>query len=77
MLEEDNNDGKKRETGEEEEGEEEELPPKMCDLRLIDFAHSDWHADDREKQDPNLIKGYDNIIEILEECLNRQYKEKL
>lgn len=61
--------------GEEEETEE-ELSPKMCDLRLIDFAHSDWHGKG-ENQDPDLIKGFDNIISILDECLNRQSKENL
>ena len=55
---------------------EEELPPKMCDLRLIDFAHSDWHAD-RKKQDPELLKGFENIIRILQECLAIQRKESL
>ncbi|KAK4509351.1 60S ribosomal protein L20B [Mucor velutinosus] len=55
---------------------EEELPPKMCDLRLIDFAHSDWHAD-RKKQDPELLKGFENIIHILEQCLAIQGKESL
>lgn len=73
MLEEDKK-GKKK--AEEEEQEEEELPPKMCDLRLIDFAHSNWHAK-RNTQDPELIKGYDNIIKILEECLEVQNKQKL
>ncbi|KAL9552610.1 hypothetical protein MBANPS3_003693 [Mucor bainieri] len=55
---------------------EEDLPPKMCDLRLIDFAHSDWHAD-RKKQDPELLKGFENIIRILEQCLAIQRKESL
>jgi 1D-myo-inositol-tetrakisphosphate 5-kinase/inositol-polyphosphate multikinase len=56
--------------------EEEELSPKMCDLRLIDFAHSDWHAE-RKEQDPELMKGFDNIIQILENCLKRQNQENL
>lgn len=56
--------------------EEEELAPKMCDIRMIDFAHSDWHAV-RMEQDPDLMKGFDNIIEILEECLKIQLQEKL
>jgi 1D-myo-inositol-tetrakisphosphate 5-kinase/inositol-polyphosphate multikinase len=51
-----------------EEEDDEELDPKMCELRLIDFAHSDWNAE-REEQDPGLIKGYDTIIELLEKCL--------
>ncbi|CAO3606865.1 unnamed protein product [Mucor fragilis] len=55
---------------------DEELPPKMCDLRLIDFAHSDWHAD-RTKQDPELLKGFENIIRLLEQCLAIQRKESL
>ncbi|KAF1796647.1 hypothetical protein V8B55DRAFT_1546536 [Mucor lusitanicus] len=55
---------------------DEELPPKLCDLRLIDFAHSDWHAD-RKKQDPELLKGFENIIDILEQCLAIQRKESL
>ncbi|KAI9481203.1 MAG: hypothetical protein EXX96DRAFT_649723 [Benjaminiella poitrasii] len=75
MLEEDKVNKKKEKEGEEEE--EEELTPKMCDVRLIDFAHSDWHADDRKEQDPNLVKGYDNIIMILNDCLDRQNREKL
>lgn len=62
-------------TSQEEEAEE-ELPPKMCDLRLIDFAHSDWHAN-RGQQDPELVKGFDNIIDILEKCLLRQRQENL
>ncbi|GAN03778.1 inositol hexaphosphate kinase 3 [Mucor ambiguus] len=55
---------------------EDELPPKMCDLRLIDFAHSDWHAD-RKRQDPELLRGFENIIHILEQCLAIQHKESL
>lgn len=55
---------------------DDELSPKMCDLRLIDFAHSDWHAD-RKYQDPELMKGFDNIITLLEDCLKRQRQEKL
>ncbi|KAI9245271.1 hypothetical protein EDC94DRAFT_665308 [Helicostylum pulchrum] len=56
--------------------EDDELPPKMCDLRLIDFAHSDWHAE-RNEQDPDLINGFDNLIALLESCLQRQSQEKL
>lgn len=55
---------------------DEELPPKMCDLRLIDFAHSDWHAN-RSQQDINLVKGFDNILDILNKCLIRQQHENL
>ncbi|KAI8644558.1 hypothetical protein BD408DRAFT_383789 [Parasitella parasitica] len=55
---------------------DEELPPKMCDLRLIDFAHSDWHAD-REMQDPELLKGFSNVIRLLQECLDIQRRESL
>lgn len=55
---------------------DDELSPKMCDIRLIDFAHSDWHAD-RKDQDPELVKGFDNIIALLEDCLKRQRQEKL
>ncbi|KAI8375290.1 hypothetical protein EDC96DRAFT_496717 [Choanephora cucurbitarum] len=51
--------------------EEDENAPKMCDVRLIDFAHSSWHAS-RETQDPELIKGFDNMLELLEACLQRQ-----
>ena len=61
---------------EEEEEDKDELAPKMCDLRLIDFAHSDWHAK-REQQDPQLVKGFDNVISFLEECLKRQHQEDL
>lgn len=67
---------KKGKKQQEEEEEETELAPKMCDLRLIDFAHSDWHAK-RDTQDPGLVKGYDSIIKILEECLEIQGKENL
>jgi 1D-myo-inositol-tetrakisphosphate 5-kinase/inositol-polyphosphate multikinase len=55
--------------------ETEELPPKMCDLRLIDFAHSDWHSEAKE-QDPDLLKGFDNIIKIMKDCLTRLREEK-
>lgn len=55
---------------------DEELPPKMCDLRLIDFAHSDWYAQ-RKKQDPELLKGFDNIIRLLQESLIVQLQESL
>jgi 1D-myo-inositol-tetrakisphosphate 5-kinase/inositol-polyphosphate multikinase len=80
MLEEDSSNSpkgnnKEGQIDEEEEGEG-ELVPKMCDLRLIDFAHSDWHAE-RKEQDPELIQGFDNIIKILEDCLERQRQEKL
>jgi 1D-myo-inositol-tetrakisphosphate 5-kinase/inositol-polyphosphate multikinase len=73
MLEEDKLPSEKEEAMDGEEAEE--LPPKMCDLRLIDFAHSDWHAD-AEKQDPELLKGFDNVIKILKDCLKRQREEK-
>lgn len=55
---------------------DEELPPKMCDLRLIDFAHSDWHAD-RKRQDPELLKGFDNIVRLLQEALTVQLQASL
>ncbi|KAI9357104.1 hypothetical protein BD770DRAFT_300412, partial [Pilaira anomala] len=60
----------------EEEGGEDELPPKMCDLKLIDFAHSDWKAE-RDQQDPELLRGFDNLIDLLGSCLQRQRQEKL
>lgn len=73
MLEEDKLSREKEEVKDGEEAEE--LPSKMCDLRLIDFAHSDWHAD-ADAQDPALLKGFDNIIKILKDCLKRQREEK-
>lgn len=51
--------------------EEEEEMPKMCDLRLIDFAQSDWLAQ-RDQQDQDLVKGFDNTIEILSYCLEKK-----
>ncbi|CEG67453.1 hypothetical protein RMATCC62417_03882 [Rhizopus microsporus] len=74
MLDEDRQKGKGKQTDEEEE--DDNLAPKMCDLRLIDFAHSDWHSE-REEQDPDLVKGFDNIIDILYQCLKIQHQEKL
>ncbi|KAI8085850.1 uncharacterized protein B0P05DRAFT_466348 [Gilbertella persicaria] len=69
MLEEDKQEGRGAE-------DDKQDAPKMCELRLIDFAHSDWHAD-RKTQDTELIKGFDNIIDILNECLKRQKTEKI
>ncbi|KAG2226697.1 hypothetical protein INT45_001044 [Circinella minor] len=60
---------------EEQEEEEEERPP-MYDLRLIDFAHSSFKSQ-QETQDTGILKGLDNTILLLEECLERQKKEKL
>ncbi|KAI8369993.1 hypothetical protein BD560DRAFT_397309 [Blakeslea trispora] len=60
----------KKEDKEKQEEEENENAPKMCDLRMIDFAHSNWHAS-RETQDSELIKGFDNIIKLLEACLQK------
>ncbi|KAI8991312.1 hypothetical protein BDF20DRAFT_909110 [Mycotypha africana] len=81
MLEEDSKPNKKDKqkgnVAEDEEVEEDETDtPKMCDLRLIDFAHSDWQAE-REEQDPELLKGFSNIIDILEECLKEQKLQNL
>ncbi|KAI9250773.1 inositol polyphosphate kinase-domain-containing protein [Sporodiniella umbellata] len=59
LIEQDRQEEKKQDTTEE----EEEIP-KMCDLRLIDFAHSDWHMK-RDQQDLDLIKGIDNTLAIL------------
>ena len=73
MLDEDRQKGKGKQTDEEE---DDNLAPKMCDLRLIDFAHSDWHSE-REEHDPDLVKGFDNIIDILYQCLKIQHQEKL
>ncbi|KAG1151668.1 hypothetical protein G6F37_005289 [Rhizopus arrhizus] len=78
MLDEDHKESKEKGKGKQkaEDQEEEELAPKMCDLRLIDFAHSDFHAP-RSEQDPDLIKGFDNMIRILSDCLKVQRQEKL
>ncbi|KAI8976908.1 hypothetical protein BDB01DRAFT_297702 [Pilobolus umbonatus] len=55
---------------------DEELGPKLCDLRLIDFAHSDWNAD-RKNQDKDVLMGLDNTIQLLEMCMKRQTEERL
>ncbi|KAI8876929.1 SAICAR synthase-like protein [Backusella circina FSU 941] len=68
MLDDDNKQGQGEKMEAEPEEADEELDPKMCELRLIDFAHSDWEAE-REQQDPGLMKGYDTIIDLLEKCL--------
>ncbi|KAI8380882.1 uncharacterized protein BYT42DRAFT_564559 [Radiomyces spectabilis] len=56
--------------------EDEEDVSKICDVRLIDFAHSKWDAS-QEQQDPGLLEGFDNMIGILQECIRRQRAQKL
>ncbi|CDH51754.1 arginine metabolism regulation protein iii [Lichtheimia corymbifera JMRC:FSU:9682] len=60
----------------EEEEEEEEEEPKLCDVRLIDFAHSRWDAN-RQSQDEGLLKGLDSIMTLLEKCMEKQSNENL
>lgn len=60
----------------EEEEEDEEEEPKLCDVRLIDFAHSRWDAN-RQSQDEGLLKGLDNIMTLLEKCMEKQSNENL
>ncbi|KAF7732287.1 hypothetical protein EC973_005182 [Apophysomyces ossiformis] len=55
---------------------EEEAPPKMCDLRLIDFAHSRWKPT-KTKQDQGILNGINNMIGLLKQCLRQQQLEKL
>lgn len=59
-----------------EEEEEEEEEPKLCDVRLIDFAHSRWDAK-RQSQDEGLLKGLDSIMTLLEKCMEKQSNENL
>lgn len=62
------------EEGQEEEDEEDE--PKLCDVRLIDFAHSRWDAN-RQAQDEGLLKGLDSIMTLLDKCMQKQANENL
>ncbi|EAW13016.1 inositol polyphosphate multikinase [Aspergillus clavatus NRRL 1] len=47
------------------EEEEEEDPPKVHDLRLIDFAHASWTPG--QGPDENVLKGIRSLIRILEQ----------
>lgn len=68
--------GSKNDDDDDDDGKEDEDKPKMYDLRLIDFAHSQWDAK-RTTQDEGLLKGLDNVMSILEQCRTRQREEKL
>ncbi|PWY84888.1 SAICAR synthase-like protein [Aspergillus heteromorphus CBS 117.55] len=48
-----------------EEDEDEEEPPKVHDLRLIDFAHASWTPG--EGRDENVLKGIRSLIQTLDE----------
>lgn len=61
---------------EKEEDEEEENTRKLYDIRAIDFSHSKWDAK-RTQQDPKLVKALDNLLHLLQSCLERQKQEKL
>ncbi|KAF7596331.1 hypothetical protein BBP40_002075 [Aspergillus hancockii] len=50
---------------EEGEGEGEEEPPKVHDLRLIDFAHASWTPG--QGPDENMLMGVRNLVKILNE----------
>ncbi|KAI7883188.1 SAICAR synthase-like protein [Lichtheimia hyalospora FSU 10163] len=67
---------KTRAEDQEEEEEDDEEEPKLCDVRLIDFAHSRWDAD-RQSQDQDLLKGLDNIMTLLDKCMQKQTNENL
>ncbi|KAL0086722.1 hypothetical protein F4703DRAFT_1792959 [Phycomyces blakesleeanus] len=54
----------------------EENEPILCDVRLIDFAHSRWDSQ-QTKQDPGLLEGFDNAILLLNQCMEVQKSEKL
>lgn len=47
------------------EDDEEENPPKVHDLRLIDFAHAQWTPG--QGPDENILMGVRSLIEVLEE----------
>lgn len=76
LIEEDNREAQDKVHDEEDEEEEEEEEPKLYDVRLIDFAHSRWDVD-RTTQDAGLLKGFQNVLRLLNECLDRQRSEKL
>lgn len=46
------------------EDEDEEDPPKVHDLRLIDFAHANWTPG--QGPDENVLTGVQNLIKVLE-----------
>ncbi|KAG0172210.1 hypothetical protein DFQ28_011286 [Apophysomyces sp. BC1034] len=68
--------GKMDDEEKEEEEEEEEPPAKMCDLRLIDFAHSRWNPA-RSLPDEGVLKGMNNMVGFLRQCLERLQLENL
>ncbi|KAL4890167.1 SAICAR synthase-like protein [Aspergillus ambiguus] len=47
------------------EDEEEEDPPKVHDLRLIDFAHADWTPG--QGPDENVLKGVRSLVKLFDE----------
>ena len=51
--------------GLEEEGDEEEDPPKLYDLRLIDFAHAQWAPG--LGPDENVLLGIRSLVKIFDE----------
>ena len=54
----------------------EEQRPRLCDLRIIDFAHSRWDAQQTEI-DNDLLRAIDNVLDLLNQCLEKQRCEKL
>ena len=50
---------------EEEEEEDEEQRPKVCDMRLIDFAHAQWTPG--QGPDTNALQGVRAVLKILEQ----------
>ncbi|KAL1953875.1 hypothetical protein VTO42DRAFT_2061 [Malbranchea cinnamomea] len=47
------------------EEEDDEVPPKVFDIRLIDFAHASWTPG--QGPDENVLKGIRNLARIMEE----------
>lgn len=51
---------------EEEEGDDDDEPkPKVCDVRLIDFAHARWTPG--EGPDENVLRGVKNVYKVLKD----------
>ncbi|ORX62653.1 SAICAR synthase-like protein [Hesseltinella vesiculosa] len=49
---------------------DEPLEPKLCDVRLIDFARSRWEHGRRDEQDPSLMKALGNMLSMLQQVLS-------